>query len=121
MVKNNNQRQIRRAIKQKYSVAAQCVEGLFQYPTGMEGAKQLKYDQRFIDEAPKGIVKNFCGVGNPFSLGDINPGETVLDIGCGSGFDLYCAGKAVGPQGKVVGIDLTSEMVDKAKANLSVS
>jgi SAM-dependent methyltransferase len=119
MVKNNNERQIRRAIKQKYSVAARCVEGLFQYPTGMEGAKQLKYDQKFIDEVPEGIVKTFCGVGNPFLLGDINAGEAVLDIGCGSGFDVYCASKAVGPQGKVVGIDLTSEMVDKAKTNLS--
>ncbi len=119
MAKNIDTRQIRQAIIDKYSVAAQSVEGLFQYPTGKEGAKELKYDQKFIDEAPKGIIQNFCGVGNPFSLGEIKPGEAVLDIGCGSGFDVYCASKAVGHQGKVVGIDLTSELVEKAKTNLS--
>ncbi len=115
----NNTLQIRQAIKEKYSAAARCVEGLFQYPTGKEGAEELNYDRRFIDEAPNEIVRNFCGVGNPFSLGAIKPGEAVLDIGCGSGFDVYCASKAVGPQGNVVGIDLTSEMVEKARTNIS--
>lgn len=119
MAKKNNTQHIRKAIKEKYSAAARCVDGLFQYPTSKEGAKELKYDQRLIYEAPMGIVQNFCGVGNPFSLGEIKPGEAVLDIGCGSGFDVFCASKAVGPQGRVVGIDLTSEMVEKAKSNLS--
>jgi ubiquinone/menaquinone biosynthesis C-methylase UbiE len=65
------------------------------------------------------MMVSFCGVGNPFSLGEISQGATVLDIGCGAGFDLFCAARAVGPTGKVIGIDLTPEMVDRATVNLT--
>ncbi len=96
-------------------------EGKFEYPTGKAGAKALGYDPVYIREAPKSLLKSFCGVGNPFSLGDIQAGNNVLDIGSGAGFDIYVANRLVGESGRVCGIDLTREMVDLARKNLAES
>ncbi len=96
-------------------------EGKFGYPTGRAGAEALGYDPVFIREAPASLLKSFCGVGNPFSLGEIQPGNNVLDIGSGAGFDLYVASRLVGESGRVCGIDLTREMVDLARQNLAAS
>jgi len=109
---------IRRSIVARYAEAAKFAKGLFDYPTGADGAGGLGYPQEFIDGAPGAMLRSFCGVGNPFSLGPIVAGGTVLDIGCGAGFDLYCAARLVGAGGKVVGIDLTPAMVAKARGNL---
>jgi len=92
---------------------------MFAYPTGAEGARLLRYDPLAIEEAAPDLLASFCGVGNPFVLGDIGAGIAVLDIGCGAGFDLYVAGRMTGPGGRVCGVDLTTEMVDRARANLS--
>ena len=73
-----------------------------------------------MEEIPSELLNSFCGVGNPFVIDRIEKGNTVLDIGCGAGFDLYIASRLVGAQGKVFGIDLTEEMVDRARANLAV-
>ena len=105
---------IKGAIRQKYVEIAISAEGKFKYPTGRAGAEALSYDPAYINEATTSLLKSFCGVGNPFSLGAIEPGTTVLDIGSGAGFDLYVASRLVGESGKVCGIDLTSEMVDLA-------
>ena len=70
---------------------------------------------------PESLLKSFCGVGNPFSLGAIKPGSTVLDIGSGAGFDLYVASRLVGESGKVCGIDLTEEMVDLALQGIAMT
>ena len=96
-------------------------EGIFEYPTGRAGAEALGYDPVFIHETPISLLKSFCGVGNPFSLGKIQPGNNVLDIGSGAGFDLYVANRLVGDSGRVCGIDLTREMVDLARQNLAES
>jgi arsenite methyltransferase len=96
-------------------------EGKFEYPTGREGAEALGYDPVFIQEAPASLLKSFCGVGNPFSLGKIERAGNVLDIGSGAGFDLYIASRLVGESGRVCGIDLTREMVDLARKNLAES
>ena len=95
--------------------------GKFAYPTGRAGAEALGYDPVFIHEAPSSCLKSFCGVGNPFSLGMIESGNSVLDIGSGAGFDLYVANRLVGESGRVCGIDLTREMVDLARKNLAES
>ena len=113
--------QIKDAIRQKYSEVAISSEGKFAYPTGRAGAEALGYDPIFINEAPPTLLKSFCGVGNPFSLGEIQPGSNVLDIGSGAGFDLYVAKRLVGESGRVCGIDLTKEMVDLARKNLAES
>ena len=94
-------------------------EGKFKYPTGRAGAKALGYNPLFILEAPASLLRSFCGVGNPFSLGGILPGNSVLDIGSGAGFDLYVAKRLATETGRVCGIDLTREMVDLARMNLS--
>lgn len=92
---------------------------MFEYPTGKAGAEALGYDSVCINEAPPALLNSFCGVGNPFSLGEIPPGSNVLDIGCGAGFDLYVANRIVGEAGMVCGIDLTPEMVELSRRNLS--
>ena len=81
----------------------------------------MGYDPVFIHEAPASFLKSFCGVGNPFSLGEIKSGNNVLDIGSGAGFDLYVAKRIVGESGRVCGVDLTKEMVGLARQNLAES
>jgi len=112
-------KKIRQAIQEKYAEVAGSAAGKFQYPTGKAGAELLGYDPRDIRDAPEQLLESFCGVGNPFSLGDIGPGETVLDIGCGAGFDLLVASRKVGPNGRVYGVDMTQEMVGKAAKGLA--
>jgi arsenite methyltransferase len=78
----------------------------------------LGYDPALINAADSCLIESFCGVGNPFSLFPIRPGSTILDVGCGSGFDLYIAAQLTGPGGRVYGVDLTEGMVLRARENL---
>ena len=110
--------EIRNAVRQRFAEVSCSAEGKCRYPTGKTGAEALGYDPRPIREAPDVMMASFCGVGNPFSLGEIRLGEAVLDVGCGAGFDIFCASRLVGTEGNVCGIDITPEMVEKAKANL---
>ncbi len=112
-------KQIQDAVREKYSEVSSSAEGKFNYPTGRDGAILHGYDPAVIQSMPDELIRSFCGVGNPFSLGLINEGETVLDVGCGAGFDLIVASRMVGKDGKVCGIDLTPKMADKAKDNLN--
>ncbi|HJW29928.1 MAG TPA: methyltransferase domain-containing protein [Saprospiraceae bacterium] len=113
--------EIRKAIRDKYAEVSISAEGKFQYPTGKNGAKALGYDPAIIESAHNRFFESSCGVGNPFSLGDIRFGATVLDFGCGAGFDLFVASKLVGENGRVCGIDLTEDMVVRAKENLALA
>jgi ubiquinone/menaquinone biosynthesis C-methylase UbiE len=96
-------------------------EGKFGYPVGREGAKALGYDPVVIETAPEQLLALFCGVGNPFSLGEIRQGSALLDFGCGAGFDLFVGSRLVGEKGRVFGIDVTEEMVQKARENLTLA
>lgn len=87
------------------------------HPTGPDSAKRLGYDPVEIDGLPSSVTESFAGVGNPFALGAPRPGETVLDLGCGAGVDSILAARRVGPAGRVIGVDVTEEMVRKAQAN----
>jgi arsenite methyltransferase len=87
----------------------------------MEGAAALGYDPAIIGRAPARFFESSCGVGNPYYLGDILAGESVLDLGCGGGFDLFVAATLVGGSGRVSGIDLTEDMVRRAQENLSLA
>ena len=91
------------------------------YPTGRAGAAGLGYDPKILDAAPPGLVEAFCGVGNPFLLGEVTAGASLLDVGCGAGLDCFVARALVGPSGRVEGIDLTPEMVSRARHHLSES
>jgi arsenite methyltransferase len=100
---------------------AVSAEGKFHYPTGRDGAKALGYDPAIIESAHTRFFESSCGVGNPFSLGAIRPGNAVMDFGCGAGFDLFVASKLVGESGFVCGIDLTEEMAVRARENLTLA
>jgi ubiquinone/menaquinone biosynthesis C-methylase UbiE len=97
---------------------AKTAAGKFAYPTGRAGAAALGYDPAVVAAAHPDLLNSFCGVGNPFSLGKIQPGERLLDIGNGAGFDLLVAARLVGEKGQVDGVDLTPEMVELARSNL---
>ncbi len=109
---------IREAVRKKYVEVAQSAEGKFAYPTGRQGALALGYDPSIVESLPGDLLASFCGVGNPFVLGPINRGETVLDVGCGAGFDMVIASRLVVSTGKVCGIDMTPEMAERARTNL---
>ena len=112
-------KQIQDAVREKYSEVSSSAQGKFNYPTGRDGAILHGYDPAVIQSMPDELIRSFCGVGNPFSLGPINMGDTILDVGCGAGFDLIVASRMVGHIGRVCGIDLTPKMADKAKDNLN--
>jgi SAM-dependent methyltransferase len=109
---------IEAGIRAKYSrVAAGNPGQFFKYPTGRAGLEALNYPSEILRSLPESVLESFCGVGNPFSLGVINEGEHVLDIGSGGGVDVLIAAIMTGPKGKVTGIDISSEMLDVARDN----
>lgn len=114
-----DENKIREAVRMKYAEVSRAAAGKFEYPTGKEGAGALGYDPALLESTPHEILLSFCGVGNPFSMGAIGAGATVLDVGCGAGFDLIVASQQVGESGRVYGIDLTSEMAERAKLNMA--
>lgn len=116
----DNQR-IQKGIRGKYNQVAVNPEGLFSYPTGRDGLKALGYDPDLVKDLPDAVASSYCGVGNPFSLGTVKKGASVLDIGCGAGVDTILAARMVGPNGRAVGIDLVSEMLERGKNNLGMT
>jgi arsenite methyltransferase len=109
---------IKAGIRNKYIKVADSPEGLFKYPTGRSGIEAQKYDPELVGVLPEEVISSYCGVGNPFSLGPINKGDVVLDIGCGAGVDTILAAMMAGPTGKAVGIDIVPEMLQRAKLNM---
>src|SRR5208337_4692019 len=90
------------------------------FPVGSESAKRLGYEPAEVDALPSSVTESFCGVGNPFSLGNPQPALTVLDLGCGAGFDTLLAARRVGTTGMVIGVDMTPEMIAKARNNAEI-
>lgn len=86
---------------------------------GPAAAKELGYPAEEIDGLPPSITESFAGVGNPLSLGEVHSGETVLDLGSGAGLDSIRASRKVGPSGRVLGIDFTPEMIERARRNVA--
>ena len=115
---SDERKRIREGISEKYKKVAISPEGKFSYPTGQAGLEGQKYDPEILKALPEYVLALYCGVGNPFSLGSVNKGEAVLDIGCGAGVDTLTAAIMVGPEGWVTGIDLIPEMVKQARTNL---
>ena len=105
------------AIQEEYTeVAAFPLKG-FHFHTGRFLAHRLGYPAQRVDPLPDAVVESFAGVGNPFSWGDLIAGETVVDLGSGAGFDALLAASMVGPDGRVIGIDMTRAMLEKARHN----
>ena len=111
-------KKIEAGIREKYNKVAQNPDGQFKYPTGKKSLEALNYKNALIEQLPDEVASSYCGVGNPFSLGPINPGEQVLDLGCGAGVDTILAAMMVGPAGSAVGVDIVPEMIARAETNL---
>ncbi len=113
-------KKIEAGIREKYNKVAQSPDGQFKYPTGKKGLEALNYENALIDKLPDAVASSYCGVGNPFSLGKINQGDRILDIGCGAGVDTILAAIMAGPKGSAVGVDIVAEMIARAESNLQM-
>ena len=102
-------------IKKTYASVSEEPERDFIFPTGRAWAEDLDYPEE-LSRVPDTAVTSFAGVANPFSLGRLAPGEHVLDLGCGAGTDSLVAAQMVAPDGRVTGIDMTREMLSRARA-----
>jgi arsenite methyltransferase len=107
---------IHQGVADKYRKVAKSPQGLFKYPTGEASALELGYPPALLARVPPASRERFVGVGSPFTIGEIRPGEVVLDLGCGAGFDTFVAAQLVGPEGRVAGVDLSVEMLAVADA-----
>lgn len=115
MLENVNE--IKDKIRQRFVKLATDPTAPQRHPSGPASAKKLGYDPTEIDGLPAAVMESFAGVGNPLGLHDVRPGDTVVDIGCGAGVDSILAARKVGPSGRVIGVDMTQEMVEKANDN----
>jgi arsenite methyltransferase len=111
--------EIRTAVADRYGRVATTPGEKFNFPVGRRFAESVGYDAALLDHLPRGLSESFTGAGNPQPFVDAQPGETVLDLGCGAGLDLYLYAQKVGPTGKLFGLDLSEAMLDKARRNLA--
>lgn len=114
---DESREEIRRSVRERFAALARSPGAEQGFPVGLENARSLGYPANEIDGLPGSVTESFAGVGNPLSLGPIATGQTVLDLGCGAGMDSILAARRVGPSGRVVGVDVSDEMVDKARRN----
>lgn len=112
---------LRVAIRDEYSVVASDPGHGFHFHTGRRLASILGYEYRWLSAVPESSIESFAGTGNPFSLGELKAGEKVVDVGCGAGIDSLIAARMVGPNGEVVGVDMTPAMVEKARAGAAAA
>ena len=105
---------LKREIKKTYASVSQEPDKDFVFPTGRAWAEDLDYPPELAN-VPETAAESFAGVANPFSLGRLEAGEHVADLGCGAGTDSLVAAQMVGSSGHVTGIDMTPEMLAKAR------
>ena len=110
---------LRCQIRDVYIDVALTPDKGFHFHTGRPLTAMLGYDEADVDWLPPSTVDSVAGTGNPFSMGRLNPGETVLDIGCGAGFDTLLAARQIGPSGRVIAVDMTEPMLEKTRAGAS--
>ena len=106
---------LKREIRKTYAAVSQEPGTDFIFPTGRAWAEDLGYPPE-LAAVPDAAAESFAGVANPWALGRLSPGERVLDLGCGAGTDSLVAAQMVGAEGRVTGIDMTPEMLAKARA-----
>jgi SAM-dependent methyltransferase len=110
---------LRSEIQRTYADVSTQPDREFIFPTGRAWALDLGYPQDLLARVPEASCESFAGVANPFSMGALQPGEDVLDVGCGAGMDSLVAAQMVGASGSVTGIDMTPEMVVKARGSIA--
>ena len=108
--------QLREQVREKYREVAAQPDATFHFHTGRPLAARLGYDTAVVDTLPDRAVESFAGVGNPFSPRRLQTGERVVDVGSGAGFDSFIAAGQVGESGRVIGVDMTPEMLEKSRA-----
>lgn len=107
--------ELRQAISKEYEAVAKNPEQGFHFHTGRRLTRILGYADEWLEGIPESSIESFAGTGNPFSIGEISLGERVVDIGCGAGIDSLVAAKKVGSEGRVIAVDMTEAMLDKAR------
>jgi len=110
--------EIKSAVAERYGRVASVPSQKFNFPVGRKFAESVGYGSDVLDRLPASMWESFTGAGNPQGFVDAQPGETLLDLGCGAGLDLYMYAQKIGPTGKLLGLDLAEPMLSKAKANL---
>lgn len=111
---------LREQVRDKYREVAAEPQRTFHFHTGRPLAARLGYESAAVDALPDRAVESFAGVGNPFALRSLAAGERVVDVGSGAGFDSFIAAGQVGPTGQVVGVDMTTEMLDKSRDTVAM-
>ncbi len=106
---------LRQAIQEEYAEVAATPDKGFHFHTGRPLARILEYADEWLEDIPETAIESFAGTGNPFSLGEVSPGERVVDVGCGAGIDSLIAAGMVGLDGRVIGVDMTPDMLEKAR------
>src|SRR3954449_7687440 len=106
---------LRSEIQKTYTEVSTDQDQDFIFPTGRAWAEELGYPEPELSRVPDATVESFAGVANHWPLGRLEPGQTVLDLGCGAGTDLLVAAQMVGAEGRVIGIDMTPAMLDRAR------
>jgi arsenite methyltransferase len=111
---------LRAEVRDKYRQVATDPDGSYHFHTGRALAQRLGYDPAAVKALPDRAVESFAGVGNPFSLRRLEAGERVVDVGSGAGFDSFVAAELVGTTGRVIGVDMTPEMLEKSRTNVEL-
>ena len=106
---------LREEIRKTYTDVSTEQEQEFIFPTGRAWAQALGYPEPELARVPDATVESFAGVANHWTLGSVEPGAVVLDLGCGTGTDLLIAAQMTGPTGRVIGVDMTPAMLDRAR------
>ena len=112
---------LRSEVSKEYCQVAQNPELGFHFHTVRRVTTLLEYQDHWLEGLPEEVIESFAGTGNPFRLWDILPGEKVVDTGCGAGLDCIIVAKMAGVDGKIIGADMTQEMVDKAQSNVAAT
>jgi SAM-dependent methyltransferase len=108
---------LREEIRKTYSEVSTDQAQEFIFPTGHSWAQELGYPEPELSRVPDASVESFAGAANHWTLGRIAHGQDVLDLGCGAGTDLLIAAQMTGPEGRVIGVDMTPAMLERAEAS----
>jgi len=114
-----DQEALRCEIRKEYAEVATRPSRGFHFHTGRPLARMLGYADAWLEHVPEPSIESFAGTGNPFSIRPITAGERVVDVGSGGGIDSLIAASMTGDQGRVIGVDMTPEMLAKARASAS--